>query len=363
MWRTLHSNWFALPHGVVLARPAFAVLAEGHIHRERATPPVSSITRRTLLRVAGAGTASIALAGALRAEGGSFSVLPEYEGLYATSTPLHVRDVTLRVRDPAMMTLFYSQVIGLSVLETTPDRTRLGVDGVTLLTLLHSPDAPFEPPTQAGLYHTAFLMPSREELARWIVHTAMSQYPFTGFADHRVSEAVYLDDPEGNGIEVYADRPPELWSWTGDTVIMGSEPIDFDSLLALTDTDNDTFSAAPSGMRIGHVHLRAGNIEAARDFYAAALGLDITSGRADAVFLSSGRYHHHLALNTWQSLGAGQRDPAATGLEDLTLTTSDSGVLEATRNRLLQAGVVLTERADGFGARDPWGTGIVLALA
>jgi catechol 2,3-dioxygenase len=320
------------------------------------------ITRRHLLRLAGAATASAALTGALRAEGGSFSVLPEYDGLFATSTPLHVRDVTLRVRDVDLMTRFYSEILGLSVLDTTADTTRLGIDGITLVTFEHRPGAPLEPPTEAGLYHTAFLMPSRAGLARWLVHTAMAQYPFSGFADHRVSEAVYLDDPEGNGIEVYADRTPELWSWNGDTVVMGTEAIDFDSLLALTDTENDAFSGAPSGMRIGHIHLRAGNIEEARAFYAAALGLDITSGRADAVFLSSGRYHHHVALNTWQSAGAGQRNPDATGLSGFNLLAADQSVLDTAKARLSAAEIEINERAGNLSVSDPWGTGLGIVL-
>lgn len=317
---------------------------------------MKKITRRHLLRLAGAATASAALAGAVRAEDSAFSILPVYDGLFATSTPLHVGAVTLRVRDLSLMTRFYSEIIGLAVLEAGATSTRLGVDGVTLVVLEHSPDATIAPASTAGLYHTAFLMPSRADLAHWLIHTAMAQYPFTGFADHRVSEAVYLDDPEGNGIEVYADRAPELWNWNGDSVIMGSEPIDFDSLLALTDQENDLYSSAPTGLRIGHIHLRAGNIDAARDFYVAALGLDITSGRADALFLSSGRYHHHVALNTWQSLGAGQRDLTQTGLVGFSLSARDTDIAQATRSRLLAADAILESDGDDFVASDPWGT-------
>jgi len=321
---------------------------------------MSKITRRSLLRLAGFVSASAALAGAARAEG--FSILPERSAMFATSTPVFVGSVTLRVRDPEMMTAFYSEIIGLSVLGTDERTTRLGVDNVTLLTLEHRPEAPFEAPTQAGLYHTAFLMPSRADLATWLVHTAMRQYPFTGFADHRVSEAVYLDDPEGNGIEVYADRAPELWNWNDDgTVVMGSEAIDFDSLLALTPNDRDTFAAAPPGTRIGHIHLRAGDIAAARAFYAAALGLDVTSGRDDAVFLSSGGYHHHVALNTWQSAGAGPRDPDSTGLAQFTLQLSDAALLEPARKRLLAAGADTTGAGSELIAADPWGTSVRLA--
>lgn len=319
-----------------------------------------NVNRRHILRLAGAGTAGAALAGAVRAEGSAFSVLPEYEGLFATSTPLHVRDVTLKVADPATMTRFYTEIIGLSLLGSEGTTTRLGVDGVTLLRLEHRPNAQHEGPTAAGLYHTAFLLPSREALATWMVHTALAQYPFTGFADHRVSEAVYLDDPEGNGVEVYADRDRALWSWNKGSVVMGSAPLDFDALLALTDTERNSFAGAPAGTRIGHVHLRAGNIDTARDFYVAALGLDTTSGGADALFLSSGGYHHHLALNTWQSRGAGPRDPAANGLLGFTLVALDDATLAATRDRLVTAGVSIDDGTNGLVASDPWGTLVTL---
>ncbi|MDV3252056.1 VOC family protein [Devosia sp. BK] len=322
-----------------------------------------NVTRRHILRLAGASTASAALAGAIRAEGGNFSILPDYQGMFATSTPLHVRDVTLKVRDLETMIGFYTEIIGLAVLDQAGASTRLGVDGITLLTLEHHPEGQPEGPMAAGLYHTAFLLPSRADLASWLIHTAMAQYQFRGFADHRVSEAVYLDDPEGNGVEVYADRDPAFWTWDGTRIVMGSEAIDFDGLLALTDTQSDTFSAAPSGTRIGHIHLRAGNIPAAGDFYGVALGLDTTSGREDALFLSSGRYHHHVALNTWESLGAGQRNAGATGLAGFTLSAIDEATLNATRERLAAAGIDLKEEAGSLTATDPWGTLVTIAKA
>lgn len=317
------------------------------------TQPVS---RRTLFRLAGVATASAALAGAVRAEGG-FSILPARDDQsFAVTTPLHVRDVTLRVRDMAMMSQYYRDMLGLSVIAEDAENTRLGVDGITLLTLQSRPEAPFEAPTEAGLYHTAFLMPSRADLARWLVHAAITQVPLTGFADHRVSEAVYLDDPEGNGIEVYADRAPELWTWSGDSVVMGTEQIDFDSLLALTNTEADTYGDAPAGLRIGHIHLRAGQIDAATKFYVEALGLDVTSGRQDAIFLSSGRYHHHVALNTWQSAGAGPRNANATGLAGFSLLARDEALGQAMAERLLAAGQEAQLTGGELIATDPWGT-------
>lgn len=320
------------------------------------------VTRRTLLRLAGAASLSMAAAAAARAEG--FSILPDRQGaMFATTTPIHVRDVTLRVRDLAGMTDYYRKVLGLDLIAETSDTRSLGAGGVTLLTLAHRPNAPFEPPTEAGLYHTAFLMPSRADLAAWLVHAAMLNVPMTGFADHAVSEAIYLDDPEGNGIEVYADRAPELWGWNGDRVVMGSVAIDFDSLMALTDTSVDTYAAVPTGLRIGHIHLRAGQIDSAAAFYNTALGLDITSGRADALFLSSGRYHHHVALNTWQSAGAGPRNPDATGLARFTLLLADPAQLPPLIAQLNAAGHETTEADNGFSVIDPWGTMIGLVTA
>ena len=178
---------------------------------------------------------------------------------------------------------------------------RLGSGGVPLLDLERREGAAREARNAAGLYHTAFLMPTRKDLARWLVHAAANRIPLSGFADHLVSESVYLDDPEGNGIEVYADRAPELWQWNAGTVTMATDPLDIDGLLALTDTRTTSYARAPDGLRIGHMHLRVGDLEQADRFYGGVIGFDPTRKRTGAAFLSSGRYHHHLALNVWQS--------------------------------------------------------------
>lgn len=283
--------------------------------------------------------------------------------MFAQTTPIHVRDVALRVRNLTGMTQYYQAMLGLEEIERSAGHVGLGAGGVVLLRLEHRPDAPLSAPSQAGLFHTAFLMPTRADLARWLVHVAMASIPMTGFSDHRVSEAIYLDDPEGNGIEVYADRAPELWSWDGDKVVMGTEQLDVDGLVALADVNADTYHGAPAGLRIGHVHLRAGQIDRAAAFYNALLGLDITAGMDSAVFLSSGRYHHHLALNTWQSAGAGLRDNSTTGLDRFSLSVTDDALLAAIRGRLSAAGLETTEVEGGFSAIDPWGTVLQLVAA
>ena len=190
----------------------------------------------------------------------------------------------------------------------------LGSGGVPLLSSERRESAAREARNAAGLYHTAFLMPTRKDLARWLVHAAANKVPLSGFADHLVSESVYLDDPEGNGIEVYADRAPETWKWDAGSVAMATDQLDIDGLLALTDTRTTDYAKAPDDLRIGHMHLRVGDLEQADRFYGGAIGFDPTRKRSGAAFLSSGRYHHHLGINVWQSAGAGPRDDAATGL-------------------------------------------------
>ncbi len=144
-------------------------------------------------------------------------------------------------------------------------------------------------------------MPSRADFARWLVHAALARTPFDGFADHHVSEASYLTDPEGNGIEVYSDRPPSAWKWTGDTVTMGTDQLDIDNIVAQTDTTRDQYHTAPKALRIGHMHLRVGDVARGRSFYEGLIGMEPTRlGRPGVAFLSSrslspSHRHQHMA--------------------------------------------------------------------
>ncbi len=310
------------------------------------------LTRRTLLHVAGASSLAAAAAGAARAEGTQGGGGPTF----ASRTPMRVGMVTLRVRNLDTVTDFYRDVIGFTVMERTASRARLGAGGVALLVLEANPKAAAESRNAAGLYHTAFLMPTRTDLARWLVHAAIHRVPLSGFADHLVSESVYLDDPEGNGIEVYADRDPSLWQWSDGAVAMATDPLNIDDLLTLTDTRTSNYAQAPDGLRIGHMHLRVGDIAQAEAFYNGTVGLDPTRRRSGAAFLSSGRYHHHLGLNVWQSAGAGRRDDTATGLAWFSLQVEKPDLLAAQEERLRRAGAEMSVTADGIDAVDPWGT-------
>lgn len=315
-------------------------------------------TRRHTLKFAGISCAATALAGALRAEGDPPAASTGTALPFALTTPMHVSQAALRVRDLDPMIDYYRSVLGLNEVARNARGVTLGAGTVPLLDLVHKPTADYESPTSAGLFHIAYLMPTRKDLARWLVHAALRQVPLTGFADHNVSEAVYLNDPEGNGIEVYSDRPKDTWVWSGSVVKMGTEPLDVDDLVTLTDTKKSDYEAAPSGMRIGHIHLRVGEIATARAFYEEAVGLKPTQdARSDASFLSSGGYHHHLAVNTWNSRGAKERNATETGLDWFSLAIKNPTDLEAQKTRLRAAGYVLVEMENKVvEAIDPWGT-------
>ena len=279
---------------------------------------------------------------------------------FASRTPLRIGAVGLAVRDLDKLARFYQGLLGLTVQARTDKVARLGVGGVTLLELEHRPDALSDDPATAGLYHTAFLMPTRKDLARWLVHAAANKIPLSGFADHLVSESVYLDDPEGNGIEVYADRAPETWKWEAGSVAMATDQLDIDGLLALADARTTNYAKAPDDLRIGHMHLRVGDLEQADRFYGGTIGLDPTRKRSGAAFLSSGRYHHHLGINVWQSAGAGPRDDTATGLGWFSLEIAADEILQAQTKRLRQAGAPAAAIENGIETSDPWGTKVRL---
>jgi catechol 2,3-dioxygenase len=313
------------------------------------------MTRRTILQMAGASSLAAAASGAARAEGNAGG-----GPTFANRTPMRVGMVTLRVRKLDAVADFYRDVIGLAVMERSASSAMLGAGGVKLLVLEAHPDAADESKLAAGLYHTAFLMPTRKDLARWLVHAAIHRVPLSGFADHRVSESVYLDDPEGNGIEVYADRDPALWQWNAGTVTMGTDQLDIDDLVSLTNTKVSDYAKAPDGMRIGHMHLRVGDLTQAGGFYRNSIGFDPTRERQGAAFLSSGRYHHHLGLNIWQSAGAGRRDDKATGLAWFSLEIEKPDLFAALEERLRKSSGEIVTVAAGIEVSDPWGTKVRL---
>ena len=170
-------------------------------------------------------------------------------------------------------------------------------------------------PRSAGLFHTAFLFPERSDLARWTQHAIDTRIAIDGASDHLVSEAIYLNDPEGNGIEIYADRPRESWPFDGQMVKMATEPLNFQSLMGEIEGKASAWSGAPDETVVGHVHLRVGDPGEAERWWKDTQGFDTMARYGDAaVFLASGGYHHHIGANIWRSRGAGLRETDRTGL-------------------------------------------------
>jgi catechol 2,3-dioxygenase len=281
---------------------------------------------------------------------------------FASRTPLHISAVALKVRDLDRLTIFYRDALGLAVLDQGKDAAVLGAGGVPFVHLEHSPGAKPDDTREAGLYHTAFLMPTRADLARWILHIARNRVPLSGASDHAVSEAFYLDDPEGNGIEVYSDRPAEMWQWAGDGLRMTTNPLDIDAIVREV-PQTAAFAGAPDGLRIGHIHLRVGDVGTHEAFYRDTLGLDVTRRRHGASFLSSGRYHHHVAGNVWHSAGAKMRDDNRAGLSWFAIEAADAEAFDRLENRLQQAGATVTRTPDGIETADPWGTRVRVTRA
>ncbi|MBX9458179.1 MAG: VOC family protein [Rhizobium sp.] len=313
------------------------------------------LSRRAVLQFVATGTIAMSLA----------TFAPSVEAAsFAVTRPIHIRSVSLKVRDLPVMTAFYNQIMGMDVLSRSEGESALGQDGQVLLTLKARPAGEPDDGRSAGLFHTAFLMPDRASLGRWLIFAAKNSVPFTGFSDHLVSEALYLDDPEGNGIEVYADRAPETWRWNGDQIAMATERLDIDNLVAGLPGDATMPFVAPEGFRIGHVHLRVGDTARAEDFYVGTAGLDMMAkiGDASAIFLANGRYHHHVGANVWRSRGAGLRNEAMNGLDDLAFNVSEP-LMDGLRRRLIAAGSDFHEVGDTIEALDPWGTRVKFVSA
>lgn len=216
--------------------------------------------------------------------------------LPATTKPGPVR---LRIADMQRSLDFYRALMGFEPEPAGDGVSRLGVgeSGSALVELREVPGIGRAPRRAAGLYHFAILLPSRADLARFARHLIKNDVQF-GQADHAVSEALYFDDPDGNGIEVYADRPREDWPMEGDAVRMTADPIDFQDLFSTLRGDEDRWKGIPQGTTIGHVHLRVSDLDRAREFYVNRLGFDLMQDNyRGALFVSAGGYHHHLGMN------------------------------------------------------------------
>lgn len=271
--------------------------------------------------------------------------------------------VRLTVADLNRSLDYYASAVGLTVLAHEGAHASLGTGANELLVLHELPDArPARGHT--GLYHFALLVPRRVDLARWLAHAARDRVRLVGLSDHFVSEAIYLSDPDGHGIEIYWDRPRELWE--GQVAArMTTLPLDVDDLLGeLERPASDSLVGLPAGTVMGHVHLKVASIPESVRFYRDVLGLSLMAALgSQAAFLSAGGYHHHIGVNTWESAGATPPPPDSAALASATVLLPGEREREHVLERIERAGLAAQPDAGGTLVRDPSGNALVLALA
>jgi len=279
--------------------------------------------------------------------------------MIAQNAPLSIGKVVLTVHDLPGVSRFYEEVVGLHLITSLPDARQLGVGNAVLLELRADAQARRRSPREAGLFHTAFLLPTRGDLARWTANAAEKRLSIQGASDHLVSEALYLADPEGNGVEIYADRPSSRWKMKNGLLDMPSDPLDIAGLLTMA--GDKSWQGFPEGSVVGHVHLQVGTIAPAEAFYGGVLGFDVTCRYPGGTFYGAGGYHHHVATNIWNSRGADVRSYPSTGLADVEILAADAAVFEAVKARVEKAGTSAVAQAGSLSLRDPWATSITLA--
>lgn len=281
----------------------------------------------------------------------SHSTKPQQAG-----SSLSMGRVTLTVNDLDRVRSFYENAVGLHLLRKDGESAELGTQSQVLLELRRDTGARQRSRQEAGLFHTAFLLPERSDLARWTRHAIETRTPVIGASDHEVSEALYLSDPEGNGIELYIDRPNAAWNWRNGEVHMVTDPLDLDDLM--TSAGDSKWQGVPDGSIVGHVHLQVGALAPAEAFYAGTLGLDVTNRYHGALFYAADGYHHHIATNIWNSRGAGARSFPSTGLTEVEIR------LDAARAAAIRERAGQQDSAENTTRlTDPWGTPITLNIA
>jgi catechol 2,3-dioxygenase len=270
---------------------------------------------------------------------------------------LRIGAVELAVSDLERSADFYERVLGLPLIDRDALGARLGPDPAQpalTLSAIASP-TPLRPGA-TGLFHVAWLHPDRAALAESVRRVAGARWPLEGASDHGVSEALYLSDPDGLGIELYADRPRELWQRPADGrgVKMVTLALDLEDLLA--QFEREPAAAVAPTTTVGHVHLKVADVPRAAAFYRDALGLEEQAQMPSAAFLAAGGYHHHVGLNSWQSRGASADADSAPGLRRVQLELGEQTALDALEQRLADAGASHTRAADGdVSLRDPDG--------
>ncbi|WP_353813738.1 VOC family protein [Agromyces sp. SYSU T00266] len=275
--------------------------------------------------------------------------------------------VTLRVGDLELMSSYYADALALQPLE---ERARgvevhrvLGRGRTPMVRLIGTPGLPPVDPRQAGLFHTAFLFEDAPALAATVLRAAQDpRSRFVGSSDHLVSEAFYFTDPEGNGIELYTDRDRSQWQYANGELQMSTLRLDPNAYLQRHLDEHTIETVATEAGKVGHVHLQVGDVETARAFYVDALGFETTVGTyPGALFAAAGGYHHHVAMNTWRSAGAGPR-AASLGLGDVAITVPARDDLDALAARLTHRALQFADDGRSIVVADPWGTQVTVSM-
>jgi len=269
--------------------------------------------------------------------------------------------IHLTIADLPRSLRFYQERLGLRLHRQDEGSAVLGAGGHDWLFLTESASAPRAHRT-TGLYHFAILVPSRADLARALRRLVETRTMMQGFADHAVSEAIYLADPDGNGIEIYRDRPRADWPWLNGALQMGSEPLDVEKLLAEARPAGGDYRI-PKGTFIGHMHLHVSDLDEAERFYRDALGFDLIMRYGhSAAFLSAGGYHHHVAVNTWAGVGAPPPPPGAIGLRHFAIHVSDKAALANVEASIRRAGLAPDVSEGRVAVADPAGNHVSVEI-
>ena len=284
---------------------------------------------------------------------------------YHTSDIPHIKNVQLKVSDLERSLNFYTQVLGLSILNQTASQAELGnTKGQSLIELVELKNAIKRPQRFAGLYHVALLVPNRIALAKLVQHFIDHKIPVQGASDHGISEAIYLADPDGNGIEIASDTPDDTWPWiNGKLDILGKNgPMDIDAVLASKNKD-EVFEKMEAETIVGHLHLHASELEKSKQFYTEILGMDVVIDLPNsALFMSYAGYHHHIALNLWNGRNVPQNPVNAPGLALARLQVPSLEFLREIEDKLIKHQYSYTKKDQTLFVLDPSGNPFELSF-
>lgn len=275
----------------------------------------------------------------------------------------YTKHVHLQVADLSRSTIFYENILGLRILDQTKSIVSFTTNGQDAILTIEQPiEVSNHPVNAAGLYHMAFLLPSKKDLGVIFNHIRSTGYPFSGASDHMVSEALYLNDIDGNGIELYYDRSPDMWKWQRDMVEMTIDPLDIQSLVA--SAEQTPFNGMPEGTLMGHVHLRVADLDEAETFYVKGLGFDVVNRYGtQALFISSNGYHHHIALNTWGHPSSIKRTEQTLGMKSFSIVYPSEEARQKVVAQLKEIGTTVSVQSDYVSAIDPSGIEVQLFIA